>query len=809
MEQKRDMDINSIVSKAIKGDKEAFGILYTEYYNDVYYVCMNLIGNENTSKDIAQDVFVKSFEKISELNNPMAFKKWIVTTATRMSLNYLKREKIIEFTSIDNEAEITELPYNNGEKPDDIVIDKNTADILMSAINKLPAEQRICVFMYYYENYSVKEIKELIGCSENTIRGRLRYAINNLRNQIENMNDEGIKLKCLSFLPFLFLIFETERKLLPESHSIKTFKVSKKLRNPVARTAMISAGVLALAGAVAIGISTLFGGKTKKTNENITDKTEDAAFENNKIKDISAVEVSDSFSKLRIEGNIYYVYNDNNEVISINRISDNKEIIKFDIPSKIYIERKCDEYIINIFGDDDKITVIGYNGELLYQDDVVSYKNAFCFDYSNILNYENNLVYITNDGTSDNLKCVNIETGELLYTTKLGNKCGNDYTQEGASNYFFIIGNKEGRKIINLGDGNVILDNIKDEAEEGIILSKDKIIKTTNYSANSYVKKYEQFDAKGNLLFSKEFEKEERYEFNHYHGMPCMGYGCDTFLCIRGIEGEKFEREMAIVESDLTEITDYGSLDVSEAEYIISTANSAKLMLIHNYGKGYIVMNGSDKVVETTDISGEDMADLTGTIEVDSIDGKKYLIVLYTGAAIEIDEKWCDGFNTNVKNIEYKKYDSINNAHLYMLYKEDTTNNGRFATSEFEIYDANGNKIIAAQGNISNTAGVNNTGTMLSYFDSTTKKGHLYNIKTQKDIEIDIDEEILETYPVRDSYFMYKSIENDEYVYKLINVDTKEIKELTRGDNYSLCVSDYGYILYKQSEEYKLFVYNN
>ncbi|MDD6293771.1 MAG: hypothetical protein PUA71_08105, partial [Eubacteriales bacterium] len=497
----------------------------------------------------------------------------------------------------------------------------------------------------------------------------------------------------------------------------------------------------------------------------------------------------------------------NNEVISINKVSDNKEILKFDTPSEIYIERKCDDYIIDIFGSEDKIAVIGYDGELKYQDDVVSYENSFSFDYSNILNYENNLVYINNDGTSDNLKCVNIETGELIYTTKLGTKQGNDYTGEGASNYFYIIGNKEGRKVINLGDGKVVLENIKEEAEEGIIFAKDKIVKTTNYSANSYVKKYEQFDAQGNLLSSKEFEKEDKYQFKHYSGMPCMGNGSDTFLCIRGIEGEEYGQEMAIVKSDLTEVTDYGKIDVYDAEFITSTANIAQLMMIHNYGSGYVVIGGENKVIETTDISGEYTVDSTGTIEVKSVDGKKYLVVLYTGATIEIDEKWCNDFSTNVKDIEYRKNDSINNGHLYMLYTEGTANNGRLTTSEFEIYDANGNKIVSGNGDISNTAGVNYNGTMLSYFDSTTKKGHLYNTKTQKDVEIEIDEDVLETYPVRDSYFMYKSVENGQYVYRLANIDTKEIVELTRGDEYSLCVSDYGYISYNKAKEYSLYKY--
>lgn len=41
-----------------------------------------------------------------------------------------------------------------------------------TAISRLPEEQRICVFMFHYENYNVAEIAKEIGCSENTVRGR-------------------------------------------------------------------------------------------------------------------------------------------------------------------------------------------------------------------------------------------------------------------------------------------------------------------------------------------------------------------------------------------------------------------------------------------------------------------------------------------------------------------------------------------------------------------------------------------------------------------------------------------------------------
>lgn len=93
--------------------------------------------------------------------------------------------------------------------PEEAVIDREVVGILQTAGSRLPEEQRICVFMFYYENYSVAEIAKAIGCSENTVRGRLRYASANLRKQIENLGDDRIRLRAVAALPFLYIVFKT------------------------------------------------------------------------------------------------------------------------------------------------------------------------------------------------------------------------------------------------------------------------------------------------------------------------------------------------------------------------------------------------------------------------------------------------------------------------------------------------------------------------------------------------------------------------------------------------------------------------
>ena len=195
---------------ARNGDNDAIAYLYETYYKDVYYTCFKLLQDENIAADMTQEVFLKALEQLGQLADEEKFKSWICQIANRMSLNYIKRSKIIEFGNIDGDDTALNIPDETAKTPEEITVDKDVAQVLLKAVEKLPEDQRICVFLYYYQNMSVKEIAEQMGCSENTIRGKLRYANNNLRKYVENLNEDGIKLRCVGVLPFLYLVFRTE-----------------------------------------------------------------------------------------------------------------------------------------------------------------------------------------------------------------------------------------------------------------------------------------------------------------------------------------------------------------------------------------------------------------------------------------------------------------------------------------------------------------------------------------------------------------------------------------------------------------------
>ena len=85
--------------------------------------------------------------------------------------------------------------------------------MIRELIDKLPETQRVAVMSYYNAEMSVKEIAELLGVSENTVKSRLSYGRNAIEKGVKEYEKQGIKLYGLSPLPFLLYLLRSSAEL--------------------------------------------------------------------------------------------------------------------------------------------------------------------------------------------------------------------------------------------------------------------------------------------------------------------------------------------------------------------------------------------------------------------------------------------------------------------------------------------------------------------------------------------------------------------------------------------------------------------
>ena len=204
------------VQKAMKGDQEAYTYLYEKTYTKCFYLARKFLNSEHTAQDIVQDAYVKAFKSLNTLEDPEKFQSWIGTIVSNLAKNELKRRKVTLFSETENEdgQDISDTFVDDrvSVQPE-IVMDQNeTTRLMKEIIDTLTDEQRICVTMFYMEQMSVKEMASVLEVSENTVKSRLNYGRQKIKDKVLDLEKKGTKLYGLAPIPFFLLLLKEDVK---------------------------------------------------------------------------------------------------------------------------------------------------------------------------------------------------------------------------------------------------------------------------------------------------------------------------------------------------------------------------------------------------------------------------------------------------------------------------------------------------------------------------------------------------------------------------------------------------------------------
>lgn len=479
------MNYENLVNGIKQKDNASIVEFYNEFYKDVYYVCYKITGNEKDAEDVTQETLFRAINKIDLLESVDGLPAWLRTIANNLSINYIKKNR--KFDIADGcdvtEDDIFEDVTSAKKTPEEIVADKEVADILMTMINKLPEEQKITIFMFYYEELSVKEISEAMDCSEATVRSRINYAKKSLRKQVDELENKGVKLRCIAILPFLFTIYSFEKYAvaselsLPDIKTVyaknninKTGETSNMIKNNIAnmalgtKIAIGAASALIVAGLVVGGIS-LANKDNGKTN-NSTNVTQSADTSDNS--DLGNNSDNNSDNK-----------QENVEIQEVNLESLNKQMYNEYYEGVLYRG---------------KIGVLKYYRSM--QDNL---------HYAEGINANGYVCYIEAD--TKNLVCVNPSNDEEIYRIDMDDNYeivysnfGRNYltlevSENGENTRFLAYNLNNGEKILDLG----MLDRENERpliypAGEGLVLMYYDIKESTRK-----VVSYSLYDVDGNI----------------------------------------------------------------------------------------------------------------------------------------------------------------------------------------------------------------------------------------------------------------------------------------------------------------------
>lgn len=130
------------------------------YQNSLYVVAFQICKNAQDAEDVVQDTFFQYYNMRKEFDNEQHIRAWLIRVAINKAKNvnhtFWRKNKV----SLD--AYIETLTFETGESKD-----------LFKAVMGLPEKYRIVIHLFYYEDYTIKEIADILKISVNSIKTRL------------------------------------------------------------------------------------------------------------------------------------------------------------------------------------------------------------------------------------------------------------------------------------------------------------------------------------------------------------------------------------------------------------------------------------------------------------------------------------------------------------------------------------------------------------------------------------------------------------------------------------------------------------
>lgn len=247
------------VTAAQAGDGEAMNELFNAYYNDVYYFALKTVKDEELACDITQETFVEIINTLGNLQAPGAFVTWMKQIAYHQCTRYFKKKKdILVDEDEDGNTVFDTLKEERTEFiPDEAMDQADFRRTILAMIDELSEEQRSAVMMLYFDELSVKQIAEIQGVSEGTVKSRLNYARKAIRSSVEAYEKKnGIKLHSVAILPLLLWLFQDSAAAMPAASAAAVAQgVTAATGTAVAVSAGTAAATAAAATATAVTVT--------------------------------------------------------------------------------------------------------------------------------------------------------------------------------------------------------------------------------------------------------------------------------------------------------------------------------------------------------------------------------------------------------------------------------------------------------------------------------------------------------------------------------------------------------------------------
>jgi RNA polymerase sigma-70 factor (ECF subfamily) len=186
-----------------RGERAAFATLVRRHQTPLYNFALRQLRVPQQAEDVVQEAFVRVVQNATEFKHEARFTTWIYTITRNLCIDQMRKSALRRHPSLDEAR-----PGSDGEGP---TLGEQTADSRASvereatgtelkeriarAVETLPDEQREVFLMREVSNLPFKEIADIVGVPENTVKSRMRYALERLQQALSEYEEYARALR--------------------------------------------------------------------------------------------------------------------------------------------------------------------------------------------------------------------------------------------------------------------------------------------------------------------------------------------------------------------------------------------------------------------------------------------------------------------------------------------------------------------------------------------------------------------------------------------------------------------------------------
>lgn len=194
-ERQKEVADEELLERFRSGSARAFEELMRRHQTPLYNFILRSVRHPQTAEEIHQDAWMRILQGARDFQRASKFTTWAYTVARNLCIDHARKAVLRRHPSLDQPSgdedgpSLGEVLPDRGAAVDRTAIGNELQGRIAAAIEALPADQREVFLMREYSNLQFKEIADIVGAPENTVKSRMRYALERLQQALAEYED--------------------------------------------------------------------------------------------------------------------------------------------------------------------------------------------------------------------------------------------------------------------------------------------------------------------------------------------------------------------------------------------------------------------------------------------------------------------------------------------------------------------------------------------------------------------------------------------------------------------------------------------